>query len=413
MKANANIARARDAIRILLCCAGTFNGAAGLASAATINVANVTQLNGAVATANATSGPTTIALADGTYTLAATIYLTGNNITITSQSGIRENVIIQGDAMSASAVVGNVIRVAGSNFQISNVTLQRCGWHTIQIAGESNADFPIIRNCVLRDAFEQIVKVSQDPANPSITSDNGLVENCLFEYTAGIGPQYYIGGLDTHGSQNWMVRNNIFRNIISPSQAIAEHAVHMWDYPSANNLVEKNLIINCDRGIGFGLGDRGNSGGIIRNNMIYHAAGNGTFADVPIAVETSPNTQIYNNTISLANSYPNAIEYRFAATTNVLIVNNLTNRTIQLRDGASGTSSHNVTNAVTNWFINAAIGNLHLASSIASVIGQGLAVSGLVDDYDSQTRPTAIDIGADQLSLGAAPSAPTNLRITP
>ena len=373
-----------------------------LAPAQTINVGTAAALQSAVASANGSGGSTTIVLADGTYTLSNTLYINAPNVTITSQSGNRTRVVIQGDAMSATAAVGNLIRVAASNFTIQNLTLQRSGWHLIQIAGETNADSPVVRNVIFRDAYEQMLKVSNDPANPNVTGDNGIVENSLFEYTAGIGPQYYIGGIDAHGSKNWIIRGNTFRNIISPSGSAAEHAVHIWDAPSTNNLVEKNLIINCDRGIGFGLGDRGSSGGIIRNNMIYHAAGNGAFADVSIGLETSPNTQVYNNTIFLENGYPNAIEYRFPATTGVTIVNNLTNRVVQQRDGASGTVTKNVTNAASSWFVSPASGNLHLSSAISTVAGMGQAVSGLVDDFDSQSRPAGspIDIGADQFLNG-------------
>ena len=47
-----------------------------------------------------------------------------------------------------------------------------------------------------------------------------------------------------------------------------------------------------------------------------------------------------------------------------------------------------------------ATGNLHLRVERSGVTGSGLAVTGLTDDFDQQSRPTGmgIDIGADQYS---------------
>lgn len=404
--------RARTRLLRQLCFGLLFIAVVGIAEADTVVVGTVAELQNAVASANASGGNKTILLRDGTYTLNDTLYIDAPYVTLAGQSGAREKVIIQGDAMSSTAVIGNVIRVTGSNFQLSDVTLQKSRWHLIQISGESNADYPIIRNCILRDAYQQIIKVSIDAANPSVTSDNGLVENCVFEYTAGIGPQYYIGGIDAHGAKNWVIRKNTFRSIISPNTSVAEFAVHFWN-GSANNVVEKNLIVNCDRGIGFGMDGRGNTGGIIRNNMIYHAAGNGQFADVAIALTESPNSQIYNNTIYSEAGFPWAIEYRWPSTGNILIANNLTNKPIVNRDGATGTLTKNVTNALSSWFVKPATGDLHLASAVGSVVGAGQPIQGLTDDFDGQTRASAIDIGADQYSAQTALSAPTNLRVVP
>lgn len=383
------------------------------AFADTITVGTVSELQNAVVSANSSGGNKTILLKDGTYTLTNTLYINSPNVSISGQSAARDKVIIQGDAMSPTARVGNLLRVAASNFLLSTVTLQKSGWHLLQIAGETNADYPQIRNVVFRDAYQQMLKVSINTDNRSVTSDNGLVEHSLFEYTAGIGPQYYIGGIDAHGSKNWVVRNNTFRSIISPNTTVAEFAVHFWN-GSANNTVEKNLIVNCDRGIGFGLGGfPNNTGGIIRNNMIYHVANAGQYADVGIALANSPGTQVYNNTVFMENSFAWALEYRFASTTNVLFVNNLTNKPIMNRDGASGTVSKNVTNAGGTWFVKPASGDLHLASAISSVVAAGQAVSGLSDDFDGQLRPvgTGIDIGADQFAASSVLLPPTNLRV--
>jgi hypothetical protein len=397
-------------LTLLLALAG-----ASLAGAqTTLNVSSVTQLHTAVNSANGSGGNVTILVADGTYTLNDTLYINVPNVTIAGASGDRQKVTIQGDAMSASARVGNLVRVAAAGFQLRHVTLQKSKFHLIQIVGEQNADSPRITDCILRDAYEQMVKISVNLANTSISADDGLIENCIFEYTAGIGPQFYIGGIDGHAVKNWTVRNNTFRSIISPSSAIAEFAVHFWN-GSANNIVERNIIVNCDRGIGFGLDGRGNNGGIIRNNMIYHAANMGQFADVGIALTESPNTQVYNNTIFLEHSIPWAIEYRFGATTNVRFTNNLTNKPIQSRDGASGTAVSNVTNVAKSVFVSPSVGDLHLLSAVSSIVDRGQLVAGLTNDLDGQSRPqgSAIDIGADEFSgaNGVVPMAPTQLTV--
>jgi hypothetical protein len=393
---------------------GTLLFAGAGAHAATIEVSNVSQLMNAVSSANSAGGNTVISIADGTYSITDTLYVNAPNVTIQGKSGAREKVIIQGTAMAENAQVGNIIRVAASNFKLDGVTLQKAGWHTIQIAGETNADSPVITNCILRDAYEQLLKVSQDPNNPNVVSDNGRVENCLFEYSAGIGPEYYIGGIDAHGSTGWVVRNNTFKNIASPNTSVAEFAIHFWDLPANNNTIERNTIIDCDRGIGFGLQGRGSNGGIIRNNFIYHSNNNDPYADVGIALADSPNTQVYNNTVYFENSMSFSMEYRFTATKNAVFTNNLTNKPIVSRDSGAATLANNVANASASWFKSVSTGDLHLASSVASVVDQGKAVSGLTDDIDGQARSGSIDVGADEFGGATAavkPNPPTNVQV--
>ena len=368
--------------------------------AVTVEVSTTQQLYAEVSAANQRGGDTVILINSGTYRLSEGLSLTAPLITLRGQGSDRSQVIIEGDVMSPSAQVGSVISVYASDSTIENLTLQKCRWHIIQIHGEHNADRTTIRNCILRDSYEQMVKVTVNMDNLSISGDNGLVENNLFEYSAGIGPQYYIGGIDAHAAKNWIVRNNIFKYIISPDSRISEFAVHFWN-SSADNLVEKNTIIDCDRAIGFGLDQRPNSGGIIRNNMIYHSADNGAHADTAIALTESPNTHVYNNTIFHEHTYPNAIEYRFSSTTGIYIANNLTNKSISARNGATGQVEYNITNAESSWFTDVAAGDLHLTDAgRLNVRNKGIAISELTDDFDGHPRVAVdgfVDTGADEI----------------
>ena len=295
---------------------------------------------------------TQILMADGTYTLEETIGISGDYIMISSISGSPEDVIIQGGKF-ANTGLANLFRVTGKHFILSGVTLRNSKYHLVQIAGESDADYPVIRNCIFQDAYQQLLKVSYDKEKrPDISSDYGLVENSRFEYSAGKGPNFYIGGLDIHAGNSWVIRNNTFKGIASPSKSITEHAIHVWNN-AYNTIVDSNIIENCDRGVGFGLShgiDHPNiayshRGGIIKNNLIIHNDNGAPFADSGIILENSPETIIINNRIWLEHDYPNAIEYRFPSTHDVLITNNMTNKLIQSRDGGSARLEDNHTDS--------------------------------------------------------------------
>lgn len=356
-----------------------------------VQVASTSELKTAISQANQNGGNVTILIADGTYPIATTSwypYITASNIVFRSASGNRDAVILTGTGMASQSSGTEIgIFAVGDNITIADLTIRDVANHGISVSGENL----YVHNVKIQNTFEQMIKgVSANDGG-----DMGTVQCSMFEYTAGVGPQYYIGGLDIHDGDGWLVSDNIFKNIASPSMSLAEHAIHFWN-SSSNNIVERNQIINCDRGIGFGLGSSPSEGGIIRNNMIYND-GHHDYDDVGIGLETSPNTKVYNNTIYI--DYQNAIEYRFEETVGVEIVNNITNRAIRSRNGGQADERMNIEAVSDDWFEDLANGDLRLASAVSEIVDQGEDLTGqLIYDLDKNLRPQdgLFDLGANE-----------------
>jgi len=153
--------------------------------------------------------------------------------------------------------------------------------------------------------------------------------------------------------------------------------------------------MNCDRGIGFGLSDdvdRGHIGGLIMNNFVH------TNRDVGIGLENSPDTKVYNNTV-VTDNYPRSIEYRFAGTKNVEIINNLTSGEISDRSsGATGRLATNYTVSDLSIFTNAGNYDYHLVGRPLSIVNKGTPLSAVTADIDCDNRISGagIDIGVEQ-----------------
>ena len=298
-----------------------------------IHVASPKALYEALEFANKT-GKTAIILASGHYALDQTIQVINDDIWLLSETGNPYKTRLTGQGMRETAEVENLIWVSGNNFLLDGLLLEKAGNHLIQIAGEQEVQQPIIKNCVLQNGYEQLVKVSYDLGHPERYASFGVIEHCLFRYTLGTAPNYYTGGIDAHGIHHWRINDNVFYGIASPSEHVAEHAIHIWNN-AIGTIIENNIIINSDRGIGLGLGRSrhsnikyGHNQGVIRNNFIYHADNDHPFADVAIVIESSPNTVIENNWIYMAHPYRRAIEYRFEQTVGVTIQHNQANKPI-------------------------------------------------------------------------------------
>ena len=182
--------------------------------------------------ANAAGSPATILVSNGVYVLdVPTLNITCPGLVIRSASGDRNAVVIRGPDEGPNASLQNVFSVSATNVVIADLTFGYCRWHGIQAHGESaqNAAGLWVHNCRIINCNEQFIKGSV--GSGSVGARDGLIENCLFEFTSGWAYQYYTGGIDIHKGVNWIVRDNLFRNlrVASGQTGMAEHAIHFWN----------------------------------------------------------------------------------------------------------------------------------------------------------------------------------------
>ncbi|MCB1126225.1 MAG: hypothetical protein KDM81_07000 [Verrucomicrobiae bacterium] len=380
-------------------------------------VSSVTELKAALATVNAAKVPATLLLADGTYVLDVPVLeVQCPGLVIRSESGNRAAVMLRGPDEGPQAALGNVFTVSANDVVIADLSLGYCRYHGIQVRGESPFDVSglQVHNCRLVNCNEQFIKGSSSDDDP-VGATDGCIENCLFEFTSGWAWQYYTGGIDIHKGVNWVVRDNLFRGIRTPAgrEGIAEHAVHFWKRCATrpqNIVVERNWIVNCDRGIGFGLSNPagGHQGGasIIRNNLVYND-GSGPHTDVGIGLEHASGVTVDNNTV-VVRGYWAPVEYRFAGSSNVTFRNNLVGGPIQRRDEApAATLGVNLERIEDTWFRDLRAGDLRLTGAATAAIDRGEALEEFHDDVDGGVRPQGAgwDIGASELGAGAQAAA--------
>jgi hypothetical protein len=380
--------------------------------AATGDVVTVSTVSALQAAVDGLVSGRTILIADGTYALTNTLNVRGvTDVAIRSASGDRDAVVLDGRGMS-NAAYGNVPHVMAiydaQRVLIADLTLRDAYFHNIQLHGEDDADDVTMRNLHVLDAGEQLIKGSSG-GDPGPYSDGGIVECSLLEYTDR-ARSWYTNAVDVLAGADWIVRDNVIRNIRAPEGELAGPAVLFWRN-SLNTIVERNLFIENDRAIALGLSapdansrdgetTYDHQDGIVRNNMIYREGG----GDIAISANYSRNVEIAHNTVIQNGTFAfGTIEYRFGSTSGS-IVNNLTDGQIWQRDGATATLGGNVTTASPGWFVDAAAGDLHLLATATGAIDQASG-SAVTDDYDTEGRPAgpAADVGADE--FGGMPGA--------
>ncbi|MEJ2643060.1 MAG: right-handed parallel beta-helix repeat-containing protein, partial [Desulfosarcinaceae bacterium] len=361
------------------------------------------------------SGPTTIYLEDGIYSVTTDSFVNvyRDEVTIRSRSGDRTAVIIEGQGMAAAGQYGHGIYVAADKVTIADLTVRQTQHHGIFVTPGS--DDCRIYNVVVIDTGEQLIKASG--GTDQAPKSGGSVACSWIGYTDTLDDDddgWYTNGIDLLNSHGWTLRNNTFRNIRHHpglTSQLAGPAILVWQ-GSADTKVEGNRFIDCDRGIAFGDSSGSgvqHTGGEIRNNTIKGYSG----SDVGIGVVRATNALVEHNTVYAPGGvYDYSIEADQPETTGGIIRNNFTDEPILAdRRGASVAVSNNHCDAQVEDFVDAGNGDLHLVAAATHAIDAGAAVDGRSYDLDcEEISDGAPDLGADEWRAVAddSPDDPTD-----
>jgi hypothetical protein len=360
---------------------------------------------------------TTFLFADGTYDLSGAnlLHVTTPGLRFVGQNHDRDAVILD-----ANNALGEIFLVAASNITIAHMTVQRAYWHPIHVTGGStaNTENTLIYDVAVIDPGQQAIKINT--SEEGYFADNGTVACSSVVMTdAGraLVQDCYTGGIDAHSAWGWIVRDNYFEGFWC-DLGLSEHAVHFW-VTSRDTTVEDNTIVDCARGVGFGLGQNGNGNervyrdnpcpsadylghvdGMIRNNMIF-ASRPELFAsefgvDSGVALEQACGAVVVHNTVMFLDQPFVAMEYRFA-NTDAAILNNLTSHAIVMRDGGQAQLLANLQDQGPEHFVDAQAGDLHLVAGSAAIdLGDPPSGDLAMIDFEGDPRDLAPDVGADE-----------------
>lgn len=354
----------------------------------TVDVSDARSLVDAV---NGASPGDVIMVAAGTYNIDSTLNVNAGNVTVRGTTGRATDVIID---CGGGVAEGFAVRTSGTT--IADLTVRNCTDHAVHVAagpGGSCDDLLIYNTRLLDPSYAQVLKVSTywDGA----MHHDGEIGCSYIGYTSSV-PGDYTNGMSIHATVGWHIHDNVVVNVRGGGGNIGP-AILVWS-ASEDTVIERNVIINCRRGIA--LGNAGSdhpyavqhTNGVIRNNFIV----NTDYAESGIELQLARDFLVAFNTIVLLDGGGAPAIDIYGDTSRGRVMYNLTTAYINERGGGSGDQTGNVVDAARGWFVNPGEGDLHLTDAASGAIGRGSRIGEVTQDIDGDDRDATTDVGADQ-----------------
>jgi hypothetical protein len=311
------------------------------------------------------------------------------------------SVTLQGQGWESGDEHDDILRVADcAGVLIAGLTFADCRSYGIKVEAEHAPKDVHIFDCRFRNIGIRAIKGSAGK-DPAVSARKGSVRFCQFENTRIPPADWlfggdYIAGIDMMALDDWTFSDNVFRNIKGRNGG-ARAAIFIW-VRSRRIAVERNLIVNCDRGISFGNPGQSTanepggalhyvSEGMIQNNFI--AGG----ADCGIELWHVDGIKVRHNSIwRPERNWRRGIRLG-AGVVGTEVVNNLVHGEI-LIEGAKADLHHNVARRIEGYFVDPSTGNLSLTAAATAAIDQGTTLNDVPNDFRGWPRHDAPDLGA-------------------
>ena len=368
-----------------------------------IRVATVDELFRA---ADAVEPGGTILVADGHYHMPRYFELRTDRVTLRSESGRPERVVLDG----AGSRHGELLGITGcSGVTVAGLTLRNVRWNALKINSNLGTTRVTVYHCIFHNVWQRGIKgpaVPPDQRNEFRPSDC-RIQYCLFyndrpkQYdddpadTAENFRGNYVGGIDVMFARRWTISDNVFIGIRGRTGE-ARGAVFLW-HDTQDCVVERNIILDCDSGICLGNSHRPADIDlhcrrcVVRNNFVVRCPENGILADY------TEDCRILHNSVHDPGSRLKRLIRLVHDNRGLIVANNLlsgppprieTTDEILLRDNAVGD--------FTAVFRDAAAGDLHLRRAVPQIVDAGQPWPETPEDIDRQVRDATPDLGADE-----------------
>ena len=351
----------------------------------------------------------TILLADGDYKVPRVVVLRDKkDITIRSASGDPDKVTLRGKGWDSNAKNDDILHIGHcEGVTIADLTFADCRSYGVKVEAENAPRDIHIYNCRFRDIGVRAIKGSAGQ-DPNVRAVKGSVRYCRFENTKVPPADWLFGGdyiaaIDMMALEDWTFSDNVFRNVKGRNGG-GRAAIFIL-VRSRKVVVERNLIVNCDRGVAFGNPGQSTaniagkplvyvSDGVIRNNFI--AGG----SDCGIELWYAERVKVCNNSIwRPQQNWSRGIRVG-TGTSAAEITNNLVHGEIRM-DGGQAQLAHNLAGRLDGYFADAASGDLTLTPAAVGAIDQGVSLPEVTDDIRGQSRTGRPDLGAWELTGGS------------